>query len=265
MSNIIRTYFYTTTIDLTLLNGEKLNLPMLRKNIKIYKNVNNRIDFDLKDTDRKPVKLFNKTIVLIFMNQDTRQVVLEKHASIVDERKGLYSVDLAPGDVQEWAPGFYTMGVILRNDEDVDRLLYTDFNQNVIAFVELDNTPLPDFSESFEISNDDFKTHSISNQYSTGRYPGDARRGNRDGLHTAAVYLDDFTGKFWIQGSLEDYPTQDSDYFNIPIGSGQDHVDFAGASGIQDFNFEGSYPWVRFTYEPDGSNTGEITQVLYRS
>ena len=96
---------------------------------------------------------------------------------------------------------------------------------------------------------------------------------NDDGLHTTAVYVTDFAGKFWIEGSLVNDPTSlDGDWFVIKLSSFFPFHEFGNTpkpddtfTGIEAFNFTGSIRWVRFKYQPDGDNTGTFDQVLFRA
>lgn len=91
-----------------------------------------------------------------------------------------------------------------------------------------------------------------------------------DGLHTVGIYLSDFVGRIFIQGSLEIEPT-DNDWFNITLdGENVNYLQYDNnTSGLVVRNFTGNFVWVRAklnrTYivpEPNPNAVGKVTQII---
>jgi hypothetical protein len=100
----------------------------------------------------------------------------------------------------------------------------------------------------------------LSNTQGQLNSTGDALRadgwyGFTDGLYTVAIYVVNFTGRLWIEGSLADSPT-DEDWFPVLINN-NDYFQFpqnplqpTGSRGSGDtatigINFTGNYTWLR--------------------
>lgn len=98
-------------------------------------------------------------------------------------------------------------------------------------------------------------------------------------IHTVAVYLQDFRGRLFIDGTLASNPVED-DWFPVTIGGYQDFVDYpntytpnppalpTGITAIDSFSFDGNFVFLRArvdrTYLPNyqTTNYGAIQKIL---
>lgn len=261
MTTKVQTFLYKNIIDLTFLEGKRINVPMFRKSIKLFKGIGNTISFEVKNADRKPVKIFDGSIRFFIFNEETDEVMLDKYVVIDDEIKGKYHVRVEAGEMLNWDAGYYRFSAIYTDFECVEHVLFTDLVENGTGQVEVIDSAFPKAIPAVEVLPDNFIQR--NDYFVTGRYEGDAKQNYRDGLHTIAIYLNEFSGKIWVQGSLEEYPTQEDQFFDIPLTVDR-YVEVTDSSELLDFNFEGNYIWVRFKYQPDISNTGTIDKILYK-
>lgn len=91
-----------------------------------------------------------------------------------------------------------------------------------------------------------------------------------DGLHTVGIYLTDFIGRVFIQGSLVIEPS-DTDWFNITLdGEALNHLQYDdNTDGLVVKNFTGNFVWVRAKIDrgyivpaADPNAVGKITQII---
>lgn len=91
-----------------------------------------------------------------------------------------------------------------------------------------------------------------------------------DGLHTVGLYMSDFIGRIFIQGSLAVEPTE-TDWFNITLdGESLNHIQYDNnTDGLVVKNFTGNFVWVRAKIDrtyivPDvnPNAVGKITQII---
>lgn len=267
------TLFYNPqVVEATLFVGERRNLPMYHSEIKIFRGVDNVIEFSLKNSDRQPVKLFNYSFKVIVTNPYNGQLMLTKYLYNVDEQKGKYSLKLTPGDIQEWSAGFYQFCVLKIDECGDEELFFTTLDQDVTGRFELIDKPFPAFTPSHLIVPEDFTqiqfdSNIVTNQnfWVTSRFPGDAQKNFSDGLHTFSILTDNFSGMFWIEGSLEENPVLSSDWFNIPVDGISDVIQFTNSSQLDVFNFEANLVWVRFKYQPMPYQTGKIAKIWFKN
>ena len=106
--------------------------------------------------------------------------------------------------------------------------------------------------------------------------------GQKDGLHSVAWSLEDFTGRIFLEASLETDP-QDNDWFSIHLDGSKTFVEYplkpgdpSGAKGdtmIDAFTFQGNFLWLRVkmdksfvrpipTTDTEKSFLGSIKKVL---
>lgn len=269
-------YFNPTNIDAVLMQGEKRNLPMFHQNVKLFRGVDNNIQFTLKDSDRQSYKALGQDIRCVIVNPYNHQLMLTRYLYPENEEKGIYKLKLTPGDVQEWSAGFYQYSLTLIGDDATETMFYTTLDQDVTGTLELIEKPFPEFVPSHLVKDEDWTmvnynniVHPYSTTFITSRFAGDANKDYHDALQTFSVLFDNFTGDFWVQGSLEDNPTNtDVDWFNISVDpiSNADVLHLTNASGIRVYNFVGNYVWLRFkyaTYEP--GPTGTIKKVWLKN
>jgi len=132
---------------------------------------------------------------------------------------------------------------------------------------------LPDTSGLFEVTGDPVKA--------------DAYFGNPDGLHTIAIYLQNFIGRIFIEASLEKAPTS-TDWFPIHLAGSIPYLEFligdsvsnvpanigegatTGKDGVIGFTFQGNFLWIRarldrsfFPNPPSPSNiSGDLSAEI---
>ena len=77
MAQSLTLYDYIHTQHLLLISGpsKTRNAPMNNRILKVYKGVDNTINFDVKNEDRKPVKLTSQIIQANLVNHQNKQLI----------------------------------------------------------------------------------------------------------------------------------------------------------------------------------------------
>lgn len=238
-------------------SGELENLTMDMGYFKIYQGVSSRIYIQIKNSDRRVVPAAGKTFIAYVVSQETDELMLKRELAEIDAASGQWELTLLEGETAEWKSGHYRLAVTIQDELGDEYNLYSDLNYSAVADIRLLANAMPKFKAATEIGSTDFQER-VDIFYSSA-YPGDAQSGRHDGLHTAAIYLNDFTGQIWVQGSLENaVPSEDTDWFDVT------DLTFTTDTGIFPVDFQVDAQWIRFRYVPDIANTGEITKILYR-
>lgn len=269
-------YFQPPRIEAILMRGAHRALPMFHSDVKVFRGVDNNIEFSLKDSDRQVFKALGKEIRCVILNPFNQQLMMTRYLVPENEQKGIYKLKITPGDIQEWSAGFYQYSLTLIDDDSTETMFYTAPDQEVTGKLELIEKPYPEFTPSKKITPEDWTTINFNNDthpYSetsvTSRFAGDASKDYHDALQTFSALFDNFTGEFIIQGSLEENPGFLEDgWFNISVDptSNADIMTFTNFSGIKVFNFVGNFVWIRFkkvVYEP--GPTGDITKIWLKN
>jgi len=276
----VKLYTFPLVIDLTVIDRKirNNNMPFRDSDFKIYRGAFNPIEFIVRDNDRKPISLIGKSLTMTVIDFYTNLTIIQKDVIILDAAKGRIKVIFPPQEIAEWVNGFYKYSILMNNEDGTNQLLFVDQNQNAGGFFELIEGVLPELVESVVALGEDFTTVNVAppttdpTRFISSAFPGDAIFCEVDGLHTVAVYLDNYAGKFFIQGSLEETPSpNDSDWFDIQLTATTPFFEFGNTplpndtfTGIEAFTFTASVRWVRFKHVPDFDNPGKLIKVLYR-
>lgn len=268
---------YDPTID-------RINMPNVQYNTKIYKGVSNNIDFIIRNNDRRPIKLFNNTLQAQIQRADTvslgptsklmisPEVLLKKYCTITDEQQGKARLTLHADDISTWDPGYYRYVIQMFDDEQNGEYLYTDVNKNTFGNFELYEGVVSSLQPAIEIYERQFTPTPVDlydyTIWVSGAYPGDAQTGRANGMHSIAVYQENWTGKFWVEGSLTVDAPLPSQWFRIALTPTTEFYEFNRSNnwcGPIPLNLTVNAYWIRFIFRPDISNTGRFLRVLYKN
>ena len=277
----IKIYKIPVVVDLTLLDQgvRNNNMPFRDSDFTVYKGSHNPIEFIVRNNDRRPVDLTNKDLTITIINFYTGEVQAQFSVEIVDALKGRIRFTFGPIETSDWDVGTYKYTILITNEDTTANLLAVTQDNQAAGFFEFVDGVLPQLNDSLRVLGSSFTPVNVipptlePTMYISGACPADAFLCNDDGLHTAAVYVTNYAGKFWIEGTLENDPTSlDADWFIVYLSSFFPYHEFGNTplpddtfSGIEAFNFTGSIRFVRFRHQPDADNIGTFDQVLFRA
>jgi hypothetical protein len=266
---------YRENVQLVLADTGPINqnYPMVVYDTKVYKGITNKIDFVIRDTDRKPINLSAYTLTAIVQTVDEPNYnppmnVLTKRVFIIDDIRGRAQLVLEPEDVQHLRPGFYHYSIQATDVNGINEFLFTNSNRDAIGQFELIEGVAQSLVPPQIFYGDKFTQTPVGYFgiiYSTGAIQGDAQSGRANGTHTVALYTREFSGKFWIQASLLNNAPLHDDWFDIKLGADHNHWEVCPFEHIRQFTFFGNYYWIRFRYQIAGQNTGFVDKVLYKN
>lgn len=269
------------------------NMPYNNKKLVVYRGANNTLTFTVHNADGKYTLLKdNQYLVLsIFdVRNNTRiyDVTLEKvlpswvsesgqaRPTLSNKQKVYYGCLIPAGVIQDLSPGTKYRWSIIKVTMDGSLIepteyLYTGLDYEASAELEVSNTAAPVFVASEEISEDKNASwlpvdhperEPIANgvrgdcdvMHSSAIRAG-CQYGLVEGLSTIAFYLDNFIGRFQLQGCLANNAPVDAEnykWFIIKL-DGKEYIESCfnehGApvplNGIHAYNFKGNYMWLR--------------------
>jgi|GEM_PF-2730994 len=269
----VKLYVYPWKVQLTLGNHgvENYNMPFGEADFRVYKGSTTNIDFEIKDVDRKPVSAIGKNAIITILDHENRFEVLTKDLEVINDLKGKLQLQLTPTDVNSLDDGWYDYVVLLENEDGTQNVLYTDQTMTARGYFEIIGDMLPpnvmsmDFGDPMTDWLASTNADTLITTYYSAPELGDASIGDEWGLHTAAIYLTDYSGTIKIQGSLESTaPSDNAQWFDISITPNTFEAVFENVSGIQAYNFEANVTWVRFCRVDATLNTGTVDKVLLK-
>jgi hypothetical protein len=260
--------------DITNTSTSQRNYPMFDNRIKLFKNGTQTVLIEIRSITRQLLTITDQDFYINVINRLTGELVARKQADPVDPTNGRMSFTFVPFDLVNIRPGNYSFSISTIDQSTlIETFLYLDHVGDATGDCEILDKALPAFAPSILVEdfNDVIYDH-VS--YKTSSYhPGDGQYYYTDGSMTAAVYCCDFTGNFYIDGSLAPVPS-DTDWFPVLISEQYGHWEFKHFTGIESFVFTGALMWVRFRYLPSPlnyatnprgeSHSGILQKVLYR-
>jgi len=227
-------------------------------NLIAYTGVITDFEFFVTDTSRKPVSIENKTFTAKIVNRTTKSIVVTKTLSPINYDQGSLIMRLRESDVAKLSPALYDVSITYTDTNSATIGLYSDQNARLTYVLEVKQNPADELKASNEVTNFDAGVSS--------EFPSTGQTYNSDGTNTAAVYVTNFTGKLYVEGSLATQPTA-RDWFSIDLDPEDttDHYTFTSTSGVVPFTWDGMFMWIRFRYDVDVSNVGTLDKILYRA
>lgn len=230
------------------------------RTLKVYRGSDNRIDFQVKNSDQKNIAITGYQPVFVLTNQDNEQV-FKKDATIQDVSAGKVYVNLQQSDLWEIDQGFYKYSLMLEsrtangNGYTVQerKPTYIDSQYGASAILEiygdLSGEPAPTvevtkFKSTVPSSVGDtgatFYTSSlIDAQYYTSKALGS---------HTFVFYMTSYSGEIRLEASLDDGATP-SNWTEVNTFQVSDR------SNPFYHNVIGKYKWFRIVHTPNNADS----------
>ena len=263
----VNMYQYERDIEIACLEGDNTssmtnylgNMPMYDGTHKLHKGIDNTLRFKLKDTDRKPIDLTNKTIIWKMYDRESRENVLFKYLTVTNATKGMASLVIPTTDTIMLSQGFYQFAMYTV-EIGVEQIIYTDTYDNAKGSIELIDDVYPEFEPSQE-SNSFFDD---GNYFISTAFKGSGSTQKSKSIHTLALYFDGFSGTVEIQGDLSEQPssTHDDWFLISPKLFSNPSITINNETGVQAYVLESNVNWIRIRYT---ATAGTIKKVLLRN
>lgn len=249
---LLTQYLYRQKIPcqiVELLDTNRRTVSVYNRNIKAYRGVANKLLIEVKNQDQKAINISDRTIKLNILNPETNSVYSTTTATIHNASKGQALVTLDDNDLLDLPATYYNYTVAVTSGEGIDEIAYADDNYGVRGTLEVLDGHYPTFTASTELTVD-------ASTNVTSYVISDKSTNQGSKLHTAAFYLNGYTGDIKVEGTLDDTPNYTSaNYFTIQTKS------YTSSSNVEYTTWTGNYRAIRFTQVV---TSGSITKILYR-
>jgi hypothetical protein len=231
--------------------------PDNHKPLVCYRALNIDFDFYVKNTDRKPQSLHNKTYTCDIIDRTSLASVINKQLIPHDYDNGLLVLHLDHEETSQLDAKLYDIQITYTDQSVVAGSFGgTSDQNNRLTFV----LEVRDGALRFRPSETVTAFNQEKTLYIGGRMAGPIQNSSRLGLQTAQVHTTDYTGTYKFQATVSLQPL-DSDWFDVPSQS----YTVSSKTGVGYHTFTGQYYWVRLIHEEDPANTGTLDKVVYRS
>ena len=234
--------------------------PVYTRNLKVYRNIDNTIQFKLLNADQKSVSLAGYSVWVVLFDEN-QTMVLEKECTVTDDYstasplKGTFQVTITDNELRDVKQQYLHYNVYLKDLNNNTSLTYSNrnFETSGIMYINAGAYPGPRattevtnfFAESnYWVGSSDNEDAIALSEYST--------------LHTAAVYSSGYTGTVIVQATLDNQLSNANNWSDVNT------LTFVGTETEPvPVNFNGIYSYVRFKFNTDPTAT--VDKILLRN
>lgn len=249
----INSYKYNNEVVVLFNNDYQHNnyTVMYAHKVKIYRNIDNKVFFHVKNHDQKSVDLSDYNLKLVIL-LDNDSLYHELDCIPIDPVKGKFYVVIPDHLSVSFDKQMYNFALFVQDSYGVKEVLYSDDFYNCRGELLVSDGPYPSFKSSIVLHTvnqgaGDFSTSTISpNQI-----------GGNSEYSTFQVFFENFTGVVNVEYTSEPIPQyNEANWATIKT------INYIDMTGSEFFIINGIYEFMRVT---GNSTTGEITRILFRA
>ena len=236
--------------------------PVYTRQLKIYRGIDNRIQFRLLNADQKPVQVLGTPVFVAFDENNNK--VLQYFAEVIDDgstrdTRGMFEVVITENDLLSIGQQYLHYNVYIEEDIDHRTLTYANRNFDGSNTIFVDGKSFPGPKKSLVV--DSF--YPVGDLWIAGNTAADSIFANPglnglDALHTIAVYSNQYQGNIKVQATLENQISGVNNWFDVV------ELDLDGTETEPVVkNFNGVYRYLRFVFDNDPNNS--VEKILVRN
>ena len=237
--------------------GTTVNSPINYRFLKLFHGFDNEFFFFIKNQDRKPIMLQGMVVNASIINRSTKSSVINKQCTITDYELGSIKLVVTSSESATMEAGLFDIVFSYTNSLGLTMPMFCDLNMRPNYTLEVTDTggaiPLATQATTTFIENSGMFTSSV--------LPGPGYYAKANSMITIAVYASNYTGNFYIQGTLTDAPVE-SDWFNIILGSyTDDYYPYINFDGIDPWTFRSNIKLIRGKFT---QTSGTLDKLVVR-
>lgn len=236
--------------------------PVYTRELKVYRGIENKLQFRLLNADQKPVTVIGTPIFVAF--DENRNKVLEYNATVTDDgstrdTRGMFEVVITERDLLSIRQQYLHYNIYLEQNFEQRTLTYANRNFDSAGTIYIDGFSFPGPKASTVITT----FYPVGELWIAGNtaadsifaYPG---TNGLDALNTAAVYSTGYQGSVKIQATLENQISGQNNWFDVEelVLTGTETEPVVS-------NFNGVYRYIRFVLDSDPAD--KIQKILVRN
>lgn len=232
--------------------------PVYSRQIKVYSNIDNVLEFRVLNADQKPVNIGNYTPKFQAFDENKNLIIEHDGVAITGDDsaaiRGLFKVTISENDLINVKSQYLSYAIHLIDSNGDKKLTYSDVHFGGKGTIYVDTAQYPAPKESLSVTtflpeNNSWYSSSINAE------PG--INGN-EALHTAVIYTNAYIGDVVIQATLDSNVTDSTSWADIQT------LNFTGSeTEPTPANFNGVFNHIRFKTNASPANT--ISKILVRN
>jgi len=231
--------------------------PVYKRQLQVYKGIDNVLEFRLLNADQKPINTTGYTPKFKAFDENNN-LVIEHDAIVLDDgstaTKGLFTVTITENDLLNLKEQFLKYNVYLVDSNNDNILTYIDTHFGMDAVIKVSGDAFPGPKESYSIS-----TFVESNgEWISSSLDAEPGINGNSALHTAVIYTNGYVGDVVVEATLDNQVSESTTW--SPVAT----LSFTGSEDEpKPVNFNGVFGYIRFVADANPANA--ITQILVRN
>ncbi len=235
--------------------------PVYSRTIKVYKGIDNTIQFRLLNADQKPVTIEDSPVFVAF--DENQSKIIERSCTVTDdsttETRGMFEVEITENDLLNIQQQYISFNIYLEATDGQRQVTYSNRNFDSMGIIYIDSRSYPGPKSAQELASfieeDDYWVAGSTDATKITASPG--LNGN-EALHTVAVYTNEFIGTVEVQATLDNQISGLNNWTTVST------LTFDGTeSEPVPANFNGVFTYLRFKASADPAD--KITKILVRN
>lgn len=234
--------------------------PVYRRQLNVYRGIDNTLDFRLLNADQKPINLSNYTPILQVFDEN-KNLIIEHECTVLDDgsttTRGLFKATITENDLLNVNSQFVSYVIYLIDNNDNRIITYTDTHFGMEGVMKISSEAFPGAKASKQIVQFN-KPNNTSSFWVSETLEADPALNNNEGLHTVAVYTSNYSGTVTVQATLSNQVTDGTDWADVAsiVLTGNETAPVPA-------NFNGVFSHLRFKVNSNPAN--KITKILVRN
>lgn len=236
--------------------------PVYSRTLKVYRGIDNRLQFRLLNADQKPVTVTGVPVFVAF--DENQNLILEKYCTVTDdgstkETRGMFDVTVTEDDLLPIRQQYLNYNIYINEDLNQRTLTYANRNFDSSGIIYIDGRSFPGPKPSIIV--DTF--YPYNNKWYAGNLAENSIYlspdvNNSNFLHTIAIYTTGYQGNIKVQGTLETTVTGSNYWATL------EELSFTGNETEPTIiNVYGTYQFLQI--ECDNNPAGTVSKIVIRS
>jgi hypothetical protein len=234
--------------------------PVYSRTLKVYRGIDNKIQFRLLNADQKPVRITSTPIFVAF--DDENNLIIETECTVTDDNsttatRGMFHVTIDENLLLNVKQQYLHYNVYL--DGNVKELTYAGRNFESAGIIYVNGNAFPGPRSSTTVDTffpvNDYWTAGSNDTDKITAQPG---INDNEALHTVVVYSTEYVGNIEVQVTLDNQITGQNNWTTVST------LVFDGTETEPvPLNLNGVFSYMRFKFDVDPND--KISKILIRN
>ena len=270
---LIPRYLYKNKVDIVTNDAGFVTeyRPVYSRQVKVYKGVDNKIQFRMLNADQKPIDISGHKIEFHAFD-DEKNLVLEYDATIQDDgstvnTKGMFYVNITENDMLNLPSQYLSYTIFDMEACDQKVVTYSNGHFGACGTIHIDDCTSPTILPSMTVNNwlevNEGSTVWVAGNDELTKIIAQPKINKNEALHTVQFYTDayndkGFVGNVKVQGTLDNQIDEFTNWFEVQS------VSFDGTEVRPVMtSFKGVYSYLRF--EADADPADKLIKIRIRN